>query len=151
MKEMPGKHLAATIKEFTSYGLGNCFQRAVAMVMDRPRARLVIGTVTALDGHQYIHSWVEQGQDFYDPTRFEDDEELLLIDREHYIRSKKAVNIIVFTRKFVMDFAKQGNLSNWMLKTHVLNHQHTRSIGEELLTRAGYPYRVDDQGGILPL
>lgn len=143
------RHLGSSIRNFDADGLGNCFQRSVALVMDWPVAKLVIGTMTHDEG-DYLHCWVQASDVDYDPSRFEDHGELLAFDRDVYRTSHKARDVHVIPRKFVMDFAKEGGLSAWMLKRDVPDHRFDGVMGEVLLQRLGIPFRVGDDGGLFP-
>lgn len=140
----PKKHLKATVHNFESFGLGNCFQRSVALVMDHPKAQLVVGTMTNRDtGEDYIHCWVEIDDVDYDPARIEPtDREFDPYERDIYRRSEQARDIRVIDRPWVMAFAEEGQLSEWMLTLDDTPHTFERSLGAELLTRIGYPHRV---------
>lgn len=142
------RHLNATLTKFFPLGRGNCFQRSVAMVMDVPTAKLKIGTVTS--DHRYLHAWVGDRGVFYDPSRFEEDGRLNPFDPGHYIVSESVSDIHTVDRKWVLDFARRGSLSRWMLGDPDTYHTLGGIMGEVLLKQRGIPFRVDNKRCLFP-
>lgn len=136
-------HLRSTVERFHPTGRGNCAQRSVAMVMDLPTAKLVVATVEE-EGERYIHCWVEvRGWD-YDPSRYEEDRQRLLpFDRDTYRQEMRAQNVRVVGRRFVMEFARRGALSRWMLAKHEPSHKLGLIMGDALLNELNVPHRMD--------
>ena len=142
------RHLRATLANFTPRGRGNCVQQSVAMVMDVPTAKLKIGTV--FDGHSYLHAWVEDRGIFYDPSRFEEDGHLNAFEPGRYIESQCISDIHTASRKWVLDFARRGSLSRWMLRDDDTHHTLGGIMGEVILQELGVPFSVDEEGFLLP-
>lgn len=142
------RHLKATIENFTPSGRGNCVQQSVAMVMDVPTAKLVIGTL--FSDHSYLHAWVQDRGVFYDPSCFVRDGGLIPYEKEPYIARARASDLHIVNRKWVLDFAKRGALSPWMLRKDNTYHTLGNIMGHVLLDELGVPYRVDQQGYLLP-
>lgn len=141
-------HLWATIHNFFPSGRGNCIQQAVAMVMDVPSSRLVIGTL--FSDHYYLHAWVQDRGVFYDPSRIVEERGLNPRRQDHYIEQERASDIHVVNRKWVLDFARRGALSKWMLATDDTYHKLPNIMGHVLLDDLRIPYVVNDNGFIFP-
>lgn len=140
------RHLHATLTNFNL--LGNCFQQAVAMVMDVPTAKLKIGT--AKTEHEFLHAWVEDRGVFYDPSRFAKDGDLAPFDPACFIENWSIRDIHTVSRKWVLDFAKRGSLSKWILTEDETYHTLGKIMGHALLDEIGISYRVDDEGFLFP-
>ena len=120
------------------------------MVMDLPSAKLVVGTVEEEEGDRYIHLWVEVRAFDYDPSRYEEDRQrLLALDREAYRHDMRARDVRVVHRRFVMDFARRGALSPWMLRKDGRPHKLGRIMGGALLEELNIPHRME--GALLRL
>lgn len=142
------KHLNATLENFVPKGRGNCIQRSVAMVMDVPTAKLVIGAL--FSGHSYIHAWVQDRGVFYDPSRFEEDGCLLPYEQHAYIAQERASDLRIVKRQWVKHFAERGSLSPWMLRNDNTYHTPPDIMGHVLLNELNIPYFVDDNGFLFP-
>lgn len=140
------RHLKATLTIFNL--TGNCFQQSVAMVMDVPTAKLKIGTVKT--DHRLLHAWVEDRGIFYDPSRFAKDGGLKPLNAATFIEGGSISDIHTVSRKWVLDFAKRGSLSRWMLTEDDTYHTLGKIMGHALLDELGIPYVVDDEGFLLP-
>jgi hypothetical protein len=147
------RYLTATINNFSAGPYGNCFQRAVALVMDVPTAKLVVGTCEdRQDKHLYLHCWVENRGIYLDPSKFEEHgNQIKPIQKDAFVAVLGARDIHVIDRKWVIDFARSGNLKDWILKRDDTYHTLGGVMGEVLMERRGIPYRVDEHGALLPL
>ncbi|HEX7884270.1 MAG TPA: hypothetical protein VF499_16205 [Afipia sp.] len=105
-------------------GQGLCFHRSVALLMDQPTAKLVIGTIREASKEElkenplgatepFLHCWTEIGDQAYVATLIEANGGLFGIPAHVYREANGATNVEVFPRKPVMDFAKANSLSDY--------------------------------------
>lgn len=145
------KLLYASIQWFDTGEDGNCIQRSVALVMDWPAAQLAIGRLMRDDGSQYIHAWVTVGDKCYDPATFEQTMSLEGQDSEGFRSERNVVEQWTVERPWVLDFAKRGGLSRWMMSRDTnVYHKLDGVMGEVLLRERGIPFTVTESGSILP-
>ena len=146
------RHLTATIQGFDTGSDGNCFQRSLALVLDVPTAKMVVGCLPHRDGSgDYLHCWVEDRGHYYDPSLYEQHGgQLNPIQKSAFEQVFRPTDVKVLDRKWVVDFAKSGNLSAWIRKPEIQKHGFDKTIGETLLDRIGYPYRVENMA-LLPV
>lgn len=142
------RHLYSTIERFLPVGRGNCMQRAVAMVMDVPTSKLVVGTL--MSDRAYLHAWVMDRDMFFDPSCFEEDEGLTPYAMQPYIDRHQARDIQIVDRPNILAFARRGGLSKWMLRRDDTHHTLGTIMGHALLDELEIAYEVDDQGFLFP-
>lgn len=144
-------HLRAVLKRFAPHGRGNCMQQSVAMVMDLPTAKLVVGTAfDDPDGEGYMHAWVQDRGRFFDPSLYVE-EGTLRPHRVHaYLDERKACEVRLVSRRVVMDFARAGRLSRWMRHDRYPDHALPGVMGEVLLDRLAIPYSLGPQRQLWP-
>lgn len=144
-------HLRAVLDRFTPRGRGNCMQQAVAMVMDLPTAKLVIGCVFDDPGGEgYMHAWVTNRGMFYDPSLYEEEGELRPRAVVAFLDERKACEVRIVSRRIVMDFARTGRLSRWMLSDRHPRHALPGIMGEVLLDRLAIPYSLGPDRELWP-
>lgn len=144
-------HLRAVLKRFAPHGRGNCMQQSVAMVMDLPSAKLVIGNVfDDPDGDGYMHAWVQDRGRFYDPSLYVEEGTLRPQRATAFLAERKACEVRVVSRRVVMDFARAGRLSRWMLKERYPTHTLPGVMGEVLLDRLAISYSLGPDRQLWP-
>jgi hypothetical protein len=147
---MPLPHLYGSINNFLPKGRGNCIQRAVAMVMDLPTSKLVIGTLTT--DHAFLHAWVDVRGSWFDPSDYErDGNRIIAHDPEVFRSEQNVIASTIVSRSTVMTFAKRGKLSRWMTSQDDTHHALDGVMGHVLLDELGISYRVDEQGFLFPV
>lgn len=144
-------HLRAVLTRFAPHGRGNCMQQSVAMVMDLPTAKLVIGTTfDDPDGEGYMHAWVKDRGRFYDPSLYVEEGVLRAHHTVTFLAERKACEVHVIARRVVMDFAKVGRLSRWMRSDRHPDHALPGVMGEVLLDRLAIPYSLGPNRELWP-
>ena len=151
-------HLSSAVA-FESNGLGACFYRAAAFVLDAPGADLCLGTFAggteeelranpSGSRHDFIHAWVEARGDVYAPSMLSKSNDFMgPIPRDRYYEANGARDIKRLTRSEVLRLSGEIGLS-----AHLRRHKPLKGgkrVAEVLLEAAGVNYMVKD-GGVLP-
>lgn len=142
-------------------GLGVCFQRSAALVLDLGgRGELVIGTLAKASEQElagqpfgatqdFIHCWVEANGWVLAPTLVEEQGDLYRIDRETYLNTNSARDMKRLT------YAKvRAAFRGRELEAHFKHGKPLKKPGKPfaivLCRAAGVEIDVDPDGGLIP-
>jgi hypothetical protein len=149
-------NLALAMEQTSEIGLGMCFYRAAALVLDLPGSEMLFGTFDGAPADEvakdprhspvpFIHSWVEWHGQALAPTLFERDRPPFMMDRAGYYRANNARNLHRLTRVAVRRVAAASGFHDWLQGKPIMG------IPTALLAAAGVKWRADPGGGVLPL
>lgn len=155
-------HLSRALDlEPTAPGHGLCFHRAVALVLDEPRARIAIGTLKAATPEQlakdpdlstvpFVHCWTELGSDtVVAPTTYEAaGKRLYAMPKAAYYEINAVRDVYYLSRAQVLRLAREHGWSNYIRKAKP--SRLPKPLGATLLEAAGVPHTVCDEGGVIP-
>lgn len=153
-------YLNGSIQNFGDVpGLGQCFHRSVALVMDRPDSLLAIGTIAPASAEirattpnaatePFLHAWVEIGEKIASPASIEMLGGLYAFPRLEYYSSNGITDIHRIKRAHVMRFARDGHLAAFY--KHGRPHHLGEKLGIALLRRFGIPFATDGGSAVPP-
>lgn len=149
-------NLASAMDQTSASGLGMCFYRAAALVLDLPASEMVFATFKGAPPEEvaknprhsptpFIHAFVEWHGQVLAPTLF-DGRAPFMMDREPYYRANAARDFHRLTRVAVRRVAAESGMLDW------LKGKPVAGIPTALLAAAGVKWRPSpDGGGVLPL
>ena len=142
-------------------GLGSCFHRAAALVLDLPGSELCMGTFRAATEEElkvapnasdepFIHAWVEHGGVVYAPTTIEANNNTLRpYTCAEYYSVHDAKDIYRLSRKDLITLSGRVGLSQ-----HLLHNKPLRdgaSFAASIMDAAGLKWKDSAKGGgIIP-
>lgn len=139
---------------------GPCFFRAVAFVLDVPRAKLCIGTFRAgtpeeqLEGDHiskvpFIHAWCEVGDAVFAPSTYERcHNQLVAFDRDDYYRQNDAKDVVYMSRANLKRLSATYGLGKYILYLAPL--KGGLRFADVILDELGVKHRTSADGGVLP-
>jgi hypothetical protein len=151
-KKVVMRHLSAATAFDGGNGLGACFYRAAALVLDVPGTDLCIGTLAGATAWEralypqpaqgdFIHAWAEIGGSVFAPSMLSArNKEMGPFPSALYYEANGVRDVSRLTRSQVLHLSGEIGLSAHLM--HARSLKGGRTLGEALLEAAGIRYSV---------
>lgn len=154
------RHLDGTVANLVgNTGLGMCFFRSAALVLDVPGAELCFGVLAGATEEElaanpaasttpFIHAWVERGETVISPTQIEREGGLTPWLKAVYYETNGVTEVRAISRPALLKLSGEIGLSAHLRLGRALKTD--ASFAFTLLDMAGMPYAIAGDGGIVP-
>ncbi len=154
------RHLKGAVTNLVgSRGLGTCFFRSAALVLDVPGTQLCCGVLAGATAEElvanpeasptpFIHSWVERGETVFSPTQIEREGELIPWPKDVYYQTNCVRDVHAVSRPTLLKLSGEIGLSAHLRLGRPL--KTAASLAFTVLGMVGMPYAIAKDGGLVP-